>query len=288
MTLTTQTRTPASEPTPARPETAGHQQPEKSSGLGLSPAQVSGSVLAAVSAAVASSWLGVAGTIIGAALFSLFGTVGSALYAQTLRHSHSAVRALRPTTSVGRVTKGTSEPTERTTAGERSEPADGMGLGERLRALPWRRVLAATGLVLVIALGAITAFEKVSGTSVSGLTGGDDQQGTSISRILGKSAPEATDDVAVKDTSGQVADESGAESEVDETSETTGPDHLSDSATDVPTTTEDADPTPTEEDGGETENDTDTGTEPGTDTGTESGTDPDESASSSVGGSTAP
>src|SRR5262249_27727682 len=48
--------------------------------LELSAPQVLGGALAAASAAVASSWLGVAGTVLGAVVVSLVASVGTALY----------------------------------------------------------------------------------------------------------------------------------------------------------------------------------------------------------------
>lgn len=63
-------------------------------GTGL--AQILASTLAAVSAALAASFLGVAGTIIGAALGSLVATIGSAIYAHSLRTAGSRLQRLRP------------------------------------------------------------------------------------------------------------------------------------------------------------------------------------------------
>ena len=55
--------------------------------LPLSPAQVAASALAAVSSAVVASFLGVAGTVIGAALASVVSTVSAALYSASLRRT---------------------------------------------------------------------------------------------------------------------------------------------------------------------------------------------------------
>jgi hypothetical protein len=69
-------------------------EPEPFFGLGL--AQILASTLAAVSAALAASFLGVAGTIIGAALGSLVASIGSAIYAHSLRTAGSRLQRLRP------------------------------------------------------------------------------------------------------------------------------------------------------------------------------------------------
>src|SRR5689334_14446601 len=60
--------------------------------IGLSPAQVAGSALAAVSGALLASFAGTTGTIIGTAIGSVVATVGAALYTWSLRRTSAAVR----------------------------------------------------------------------------------------------------------------------------------------------------------------------------------------------------
>ncbi len=64
------------------------------------------------------------------------------------------------------------------------DPSDqeSASLGDRLRALSWKRVTLMAVLVFVVALGAITAFELVTGRSVSSRTGGGDG-GTTIGQV---------------------------------------------------------------------------------------------------------
>lgn len=250
-------------PRSSTPDTApdSEQKPERKSGLGLSGAQVTGSALASVSAAVAASWLGVAGTIIGAALGSLFGTVGSALYAQTLRQSSQAVKRIRPTTASGVRPKNSvnagapadqADPNE---AGEQERvgPVEKTPLIDRLRVLQWRRIAVATGVVLVVALGAITAFETLTGTPVSSLTGGKDDKGTTIGRVLDRSSNTASDDTSQDQSDGQSQDptsepgqteEADPESTTDATAEPTASDSTpSEEATEeVPVETAEATP----------------------------------------------
>ena len=64
--------------------------------LELSPAQIIGGALAAASAAVASSWLGLAGTVIGAVIVSLVASIGGALYTHSLRRSTTVIRQTLP------------------------------------------------------------------------------------------------------------------------------------------------------------------------------------------------
>lgn len=274
MTHTMPSRPPAADaPEPNRadptaPESRERPPEEKKSGLGLSTPQVAGSALASVSAAIAASWLGVAGTIIGAALGSLFGTVGSALYAQTLRNSRVAVQKIVPTRpgpanranrtgqanqpgragqddaagSVDNTEESTEESTE---TQEVMVRADQAGLRDRLRALKWKRILVGSAVVLVIALGAITALEQLTGSPVSRYTGGNDNQGTTIGRVFGGSS--STSDDTGQDPSG----EQNESNQPDHLEPTTTPDPTGDATTDSggddsePTEPEpDSEPTP--------------------------------------------
>lgn len=237
------------------PDSAEQPEEKRPSRLGLNPAQVTGSAMAAVSAAVAASWLGVAGTIIGAAIGSLFATVGSALYAQTLKQGHHVVRkGIRPASDGPTRRMAAADATVAAPVLDRAETASSVpesrtGLVTRLRALRWRRVAAATVVVLAIALGSITAFEQLSGKSVSSLTGNDDQEGTSISRVLGKSATtpilDGGDDVPGQQQSDQeptIPDQFDPPVESDESTDA-DPEDPTTEETEVTDTTETPDPT---------------------------------------------
>jgi phage tail tape-measure protein len=65
---------------------------EKNEGQ-LSALQVAAGALAAVSAAVAASFFGVAGTVIGAAVASVVSTVGAAVYTESMRRTHAGLPA---------------------------------------------------------------------------------------------------------------------------------------------------------------------------------------------------
>jgi hypothetical protein len=62
-------------------------------GLNLSAAQIIASVLATLSAAVAASFLGVAGTLLGAALGSVVSTMGTEIYKHYLQRSEERLRS---------------------------------------------------------------------------------------------------------------------------------------------------------------------------------------------------
>jgi hypothetical protein len=61
--------------------------------LDVSPTQAIASMLATLTAAIAASSLGIAGTIIGAAVMSLASTVGAAIYKHYLARGHEGLRA---------------------------------------------------------------------------------------------------------------------------------------------------------------------------------------------------
>jgi hypothetical protein len=157
----------ATEAVPAPP-------PEPRSILGLTVAQVAGSSLAAVSSALAASFLGVAGTIAGALVGSLVGTVGTAVYSHSLHTAGTRLRTLAPRQKLAPVeTSGRA----RTEAREVHGP---LRADRPARRRPLLMLGAGVAMVFVIALGAITLAEMVLGHPVSSSSGG----GTTIGRAV--------------------------------------------------------------------------------------------------------
>ena len=165
--------------------------------------QVSASALAAVSSAVLLSTVGVAGTIIGAAIGSLFATAGSAIYSHYLRVTRE--RVARAQALALRVTKARAGAsgvwadtrqaearggTQTLRAQQKSARAEAdvedaerdldEAAGERppwreiLAGLPWKWISAVTAGVFVLAMLVILTFELVTGHAVSSYTGGSD------------------------------------------------------------------------------------------------------------------
>ncbi len=182
--------------------------------LGLSPAQVAGSALAAVSSAVVASTAGTAGTIIGAAVGSVIATVGAALYTWWLRRTHETAKKVA---AKARQAALATQPLPRTVAqgplrsrkdraaagkgatGDDSRPEDDPDalepVGKSLRHLPWRKILLGTAVVAVIAIATITLIEGLAGKPVSSITGGSDSEGTSVGNVVGSDKePEPTED----------------------------------------------------------------------------------------------
>ena len=167
--------------------------------------------LAAVSSAVVLSTLGAAGTIVGAALGSVVVSVSSSLYSTGLARSRERVaraqglalqrvgvaqaevrRANRRRASDTAVEGHLGHADEQLAQAQAeldeltSEGAATRSWGERLAALPWKRIALLTVGLFVVAMVAITVFELIAGQPVSNLTGGSHQRhGTTFSDIGG-------------------------------------------------------------------------------------------------------
>ncbi|MGD9957935.1 hypothetical protein [Nocardioides sp.] len=209
--------------------------------------------LAAITSALVLSTLGAAGTIIGAALGSVTATVGSALYSQGLARSRN--RVLLAQRAAARRRPGatrTAEPEAETApldeapddeARDDESPVDEAPVqppapewGERLRALPWKWIAVVAGVLFVLVIVLITAFELISGRSVASITGGtDDTGGTTISRVTGG-------------RSGNDPSEQPSPSPFtpEDTSSPSDPATTSESAEPTPEDTESVEPTPSE------------------------------------------
>ncbi|WP_134324276.1 hypothetical protein [Cumulibacter soli] len=254
---------------------------------------------AAVIAAALGAQLGVAGTIIGAGVGSLVSGVASALFNASLEGSRDGLRiaydraARRRTDAPQPTTLEAAREEGATTAGFRTSRASDWIRSLRTK---WRIALVGTLATFVVAFGLITAYESLTGSSLSG-----DHGSTTISRIA-----EGTG-VAAKPTQAppNPLDNSNTGEVAEPTTQAPAP------VPGEPTTTEPAAPTTDTERSADadkndaeatdtTESDTDTATDDGpatepdgtdTDTDTNSGTDSgsgaDESTDTEQGG-TAP
>ncbi|MEU5159022.1 hypothetical protein AB0G74_05340 [Streptomyces sp. NPDC020875] len=159
------------------PDPAGQQGPRR---LDLSVPQVAGSALAAVTAAVLASRLGVYGTIIGAGVVSVVATCGGSVFQHLFSRTGDQLRGSGgPGRSAGR------HPEPSTGPPLAPEPGPGPGSGEfgaatthgsRIRG--WRRPAAAAAVVFGVAMAGITGYEVLSG---SGLDGGG---GTTVGTVV--------------------------------------------------------------------------------------------------------
>jgi hypothetical protein len=177
--------------------TAGAVAEDRPSG-GLSVTQICGGALAAVTAAVAASYLGVAGTISGAAVGSVISTIAATLYSNSLKRAALASRTL--------VVKQTLAPAVPSPQPEVAEPPGEPeaaphpledSVWQRIR---WKPVLLVAGGVFVIAMAFISLSELALGHPISN----SGEKGTTVSNLGGSSsqppAPATTPTPSSSDT----------------------------------------------------------------------------------------
>ncbi|MEV0232075.1 hypothetical protein [Nonomuraea sp. NPDC050786] len=114
----------------------------------LSVAQIAGGALAALTAAIMASYLGVAGTVIGAAVMSVATTVGTDIYAHCLRRTGNKVK-------------------QHTATGWRKRFETGAPPDPPRRRLRWLRLGAAAALVFTISFGGILIYQILAGETVA-------------------------------------------------------------------------------------------------------------------------
>ena len=138
---------PSTETLP-RPPVAEDEPP----GLHLSATQVVASALAAVTATLAASYLGVAGTLIGAAVASVVTVVGNTLYSHSIARTRDRMRA--------------------TLQNGRRAPAPAPARAPRvglLRRIGGWRMAAAAGAVFAVLLGVMATVGLVAGRPVTAI-----------------------------------------------------------------------------------------------------------------------
>ncbi|WP_163506807.1 hypothetical protein [Fodinicola acaciae] len=180
--------------------------------LDLSFSQVLGGALAAVTSAVAASYLGVAGTLIGAALGSVIITVGTSIYKLWLRSTNERLRKVVPVQALSNLrVVPEDKPSNRRPSNVRGagapRPADETTLLPKLtdpsgklwsppdapppepvanrwltlfKRLPWPRIAVVAAIVFVLSTGVVVAAELIGGGSLSSLLHGRPDGGTSI------------------------------------------------------------------------------------------------------------
>jgi len=175
--------------------------------LGLTPAQVVGSALAAMSGAFLASWLGTTGTLVGAAVGSVVATIGAAIYTHSLRRTAEAVKRTAVQARHGVLLTGAvprpdpnaprrGEPVAPTRA--EVEPTERRGRLATLLDLPWLKVTLASLAVLVAALGGVTAVEGITGKPIASLLGQDDGTGTTVGHVVGSDTSSTPSDKTPK------------------------------------------------------------------------------------------
>jgi hypothetical protein len=124
--------------------------------------------LAAVCAAVIGSFLGVAGTLVGAALASIIGSVGTEVYRRYLDKGAKKLQTLAvPAFVKAPAAIGTPEVAA---ASEEDSPSHTVP-EQPLRKIRWGRVALVAGALFVLAMGTLSIAELISGKSVASAVG---------------------------------------------------------------------------------------------------------------------
>ena len=214
--------------------------------LDLSVVQVSASALAAIVGAVLASELNVYGTVIGAAVVSVGATCGGAVFQHVFRRTGEEIRSRVP---AGAVPRPGGAPTRVTAATAVATPAEAgesvttYRSGRRLRPRGWKGYALLTGLVFVLAMGVVTAVERVADKPLAAIVKNEPGSGTSLGGgSVGKQNQDPVQTPSGRPSGGASTDPSGTPSS------SAGPDPTT-TPTPSPTpsggTSGSADPTPT-------------------------------------------
>jgi hypothetical protein len=144
---------------------------------GIRFSQVLAGALAAVTAALIGSTMGVAGTVVGAGLASVISTVGGTLYLRSIQRTKESVRTVRAKV-VGRSggatvlvsTEDPEDPAEEAEPGEEieAEPSTDDRPPTEKRRLRWAVLAVTTLAAFALGMLAVTGVEWLRGESLSG------------------------------------------------------------------------------------------------------------------------
>jgi hypothetical protein len=190
--------------------------------------------LAAVCAAVIGSFLGVAGTLVGAAVASIIGSVGTELYQRSLRKGAKKLQTLAPTFVKAPAAIGTPQVAAAT---EEESPSHTVPPKRQIR---WARVAMVAGALFVLAMGSLTVAELITGKSVASTVGNGTKATTTFGGLFNpgtsKSTPVPQPSATPTSTEAPTTTPTTApttEAPTDNTQPTTGP---TTGPTDAPTT----------------------------------------------------
>jgi hypothetical protein len=156
--------------------------------LGLSGTQTIGSALAAVTSALVGSFLGVAGTLIGAAHGSIVATVGAALYARTLSSAATVALTKIPQRRWRGLPADDGDVPADSAPAESDEPR-AKPMKRQFSPTTWLKVGAVSAAAFVVAMVGVTAVEFGTNQPISSLvssTSSIDGSATGHTTTLGK------------------------------------------------------------------------------------------------------
>ncbi|MGW7448511.1 hypothetical protein [Kitasatospora sp. NPDC054795] len=158
--------------------------------IDLSVAQVAASALATVVGALLASELGVYGTILGAAVVSIGATTGGAVFQHIFKRTGEQLREAvdrGPNQAANTLRQA---PVETGPSGTRAQPPvitsewNEPQVVRARRRWGWKTYAAVSGLVFVLAMAPIVAFELATGQPVSATVKGESGNGTSFGGAL--------------------------------------------------------------------------------------------------------
>ncbi|MEO9138941.1 MAG: hypothetical protein ABI345_07720 [Jatrophihabitans sp.] len=151
--------------------------------FGLSATQLTASAMAAITATFLASYLGVSGTIIGAAVASVATAIGNAVYGQSLRSTRDRVRVARVDPSsrsvLPTIAPGDSRDSDRS-GDQDSPPALPAPRPERPSPRVWTRLALVAAGVFASVLAVVTSVEILAGRPVTDLLRGESGSGTTL------------------------------------------------------------------------------------------------------------
>ncbi len=194
--------------------------------LGLSMPQLIGGSLAAVSSAVVASFLGVAGTLIGAALASIVTTVSSAVYTQAARSAGARVtNRLGPVAdsedaaTTDKAVSTTTQATTKLPTADATVPVSTTAYLEKdtgeyvvtAARKPWWRarmpqIALGSVAIFLVSMAALTGIEMALGHPVSNAS----TSGTSVTKVVSDVSGTSSDSTAPSDTQTTPSDEKPA------------------------------------------------------------------------------
>ena len=152
---------------------------------GINIPKVLAGALAAVCAAVVGSFLGVAGTLIGAAVASVVGSVGTEIYERSLQRGAKKLQTLAPAFVKVPAAIGTPQVAAAT---EEDSPSHTAIEPAPKRQFRWGHIAAAAAGVFILAMGAITIYEWIAGEPLASAVGASSDSGTTFGNV-GNSTP---------------------------------------------------------------------------------------------------
>jgi hypothetical protein len=146
---------------------------------GIEISKVIAGTLAAITAAVIGSFLGVAGTLAGAAVASVVGSIGTEVYQRSLHKGARRLSAIAPTFVKVPAAVGTPEVAAAT---EEESPSHTVAPPRNIR---WGHVALAATALFVLAIGSLSVFELVAGKSVASTVGTSSSGKSTVGSVFG-------------------------------------------------------------------------------------------------------